>query len=158
MADQRRLVLAPIHNEPRCSGRLEQRFPRTNRCQRSEFSDQFCRRRAKVLPAKPVIAEGARRSPQEQSQQVDGRRRLKLFCSVGSRTGCGWALPQPRSNRNAVAAFSPALADAVGLRWVNGQNEKNSEGVVAAEANREIRQIRERESGFNFRVVLVVRG
>lgn len=25
---------------------------------------------------------------------------------------------QPRSHRNAVAAFSPALADAVGLRWV----------------------------------------
>jgi len=25
---------------------------------------------------------------------------------------------QPRSNRYAVAAFSPALTDAVGLRWV----------------------------------------
>jgi hypothetical protein len=24
------------------------------------------------------------------------------------------------------------LTDAVGLRWVNGQNENNSEGVVAA--------------------------
>ena len=37
------------------------------------------------------------------------------------------------ANRNAVAAFSPALADAVGLHWVNGQNETNSEGVVEAE-------------------------
>jgi len=40
--------------------------------------------------------------------------------------------PARRTNRNAVAAFSPALTDAVGLRWVNGQNENNSEGVVAA--------------------------
>ena len=30
-------------------------------------------------------------------------------------------LTEPRSNRNAVAAFSPALADAVGLRWVMAQ-------------------------------------
>jgi hypothetical protein len=41
--------------------------------------------------------------------------------------------PARRTNRNAVAASSPALTDAVGLRWVNGQNENNSEGVVAAE-------------------------
>ena len=74
---------------------------------------------------------GARLCPQDQSQRVDGRRRLKIFCGVGLRTCCGWALPQPRSNRNAVAAFSPALADAVGLRWVNGQNENNSKGVAS---------------------------
>lgn len=37
------------------------------------------------------------------------------------------------TNRNAVAAFSPALADAVGLRWVNGRNKNNSEGVVATQ-------------------------
>ncbi len=35
------------------------------------------------------------------------------------------------TNRDAVAAFSPALTDAVGLRWVNGQKENNSEGVEA---------------------------
>ncbi len=40
-------------------------------------------------------------------------------------------LTEPRSNRNTVAAFSPALTDAVGLRWVSGQNENNSGGVVA---------------------------
>ena len=38
---------------------------------------------------------------------------------------------QPRSNRNAVAAFSPVLADAVGLRWVTIKNQNNSEGLVA---------------------------
>lgn len=27
-------------------------------------------------------------------------------------------LTEPRSNRNAIAAISPALADVVGLRWV----------------------------------------
>ena len=34
------------------------------------------------------------------------------------------------ANRNAVAAFSPALADIVGLRWVTNTNGNNSEGVV----------------------------
>jgi hypothetical protein len=44
--------------------------------------------------------------------------------------------PAHRTTRNAVAAFSPALTDAVvavrkHLRWVNGQKENNSEGAVA---------------------------
>jgi hypothetical protein len=36
---------------------------------------------------------------------------------------------KPRSNRNAVAASSPALPDEEGLRWVTKQNEINPERV-----------------------------
>jgi len=43
----------------------------------------------------------------------------------------GAAKPVRRTNRNAVAAFSPALTDGVGLRWVAMQNENKSEGVAA---------------------------
>jgi len=39
---------------------------------------------------------------------------------------------EPRSYRNAVTAFSPASVRQR-LRWVNGQKENNSEGVVATE-------------------------
>jgi hypothetical protein len=42
------------------------------------------------------------------------------------------------------------------LRWVNGQNENNA--LCSDRANRERRQICERESGFDFGLVRVVRG
>lgn len=35
------------------------------------------------------LSDGARLCPQDQSQRVDGRRRLKMFCGVGLRTCCG---------------------------------------------------------------------
>ena len=57
-------------------------------------------------------------------------------------------LPQtifPRPNRNAVESFSPALDDAVGLRWVGWELENNPERVAAdGKMNREIHQIREK--------------
>ena len=33
--------------------------------------------------------DGARRCQQDQSQRVEGRRRLEIFCGVGLRTCCG---------------------------------------------------------------------
>ena len=35
------------------------------------------------------LSDGARLCPQDQSQRVEGRRRLKIFCGVGLRTCCG---------------------------------------------------------------------
>ena len=71
------------------------------------------------------LSDGARLCLQDQSQHVEGRRRLKIFCGAGLLVAVRKHLrliplggTQPRSNRNAVAAFSPALADAIGLRRV----------------------------------------
>jgi hypothetical protein len=102
--------------------------------------------------------------------ELGGAGGYKDFAPDGAAANCRWqggrtrppkkAARQRRpTNRNAVAAFSPALPDAVGLRWVNAQNKYNSEVVVAwLRRNREIRKICEWNSGLDFGVVRVVRG
>jgi len=76
------------------------------------------------VSAGPVAAGGKRRD----AQCFDGPMQLNVL-----RLGVAPAAFQPRrrsssalpNNRNAVAAFSPALADAVGLRSVKAQKCKH---------------------------------
>jgi len=67
------------------------------------------------------FADGARLCLQDKSQRVDGGEALENLDAAGYFHMLRLIPPretQPPCNRNAVASFSPALADALGLRRV----------------------------------------
>jgi hypothetical protein len=62
---------------------------------------------------------------------LDAGGQIAHVSSIGA--AAAGSLGNSLTNRDAVATFSPALADAVGLRWVNEENGNNAEGVVSGE-------------------------
>ena len=62
------------------------------------------------------------------------------------------------ANSNGVESFSPALAGAVGLRWVNGQNETTLKELWRQRQTAKDAKYANPKFGFSFRVFCVVRG